>query len=136
MASLTISNFPLHAILAVSHVEFCSKMLYFTNALRYCYETWYESSARCPGGAYEIEPAPPSGTIRYSHAYNFGCGGLIFMTVTFLDSLILAESSDTKRAMSCLTVWATLHFSVFFFFQYLRNCYSDQHETTVENSET
>ncbi len=58
------------------------------------------------------------------------------MTVTFLDSLILAESSDTKRAMSCLTVWATLHFSVSFFFQYLRNCYSDQHETTVENSET
>ncbi len=54
MLSPTISDFLMSAILGVGHVEFCSKMLYFTNALTYRYETWYGSSARCPEGAWEV----------------------------------------------------------------------------------
>ncbi len=45
--SRTISNFPMSAILGIGHFAFCRKMLYFTNALRYRYETWYASSAPC-----------------------------------------------------------------------------------------
>ncbi len=33
----------------------------------------------------KFKPAPPIGKIKYPHAYNFGCGQLIFTGVTFLD---------------------------------------------------
>ncbi len=40
-------NFPMSAILGIRHFEFCSQMLYFTNALTYRYETiQYDSSTR------------------------------------------------------------------------------------------
>ncbi len=49
-----MSNFPISAILGVGHVEFCSKIMNFTNALTYCYETWYASSAPCPDGTQNV----------------------------------------------------------------------------------
>ncbi len=54
MSSRTISNFPISAILGVGHVEFCSKMLYFTKALTYRYETRYASSVPCPDGTQRV----------------------------------------------------------------------------------
>ncbi len=44
MQSRTIPNYPMSAILGVSHFEFCHNMLYFTNALPY-YEIQYVFSA-------------------------------------------------------------------------------------------
>ncbi len=49
-----MSNFPISAILGVGHVAFCSKMLYFTNTLTYCYETRYASSAPCTDGTKKV----------------------------------------------------------------------------------
>ncbi len=48
------TNFPMSAILGVGHVEFCTKMLYFMNALTYRYETRYASSAPCPDGTQKV----------------------------------------------------------------------------------
>lgn len=44
MPSRTILNVPRSAIGGATHLKFCHKMQYFTNAMAYRYEPWYGSS--------------------------------------------------------------------------------------------